>query len=52
MQDTIDNNPIPFDDQELASGLRRKKTKRKRTNRLSRIIRRKTNLRKYSKKRH
>ena len=52
MQDTIDNNPIPFDDQELAAGLRRKKPKRKRTNRLSRIIRRKTNLRKYSKKRH
>ena len=58
MQDTIDNNPLPFDDQELASGLRRKKTKRKRTNRisrtnrLSRIIRRKTNIRKYSKKRY
>ena len=30
MQDTIDNNPLPFDDQELAAGLRRKKTKRKR----------------------
>ena len=30
MQDTIDNKPIPFDDQELAAGLRRKKTKRKR----------------------
>lgn len=52
MQDTIDNNPLPFDDQKLATGLRRKKTKRKRTNRLSRIIRRKTKLRKYSKKRH
>lgn len=58
MQDTIDNNPLPVDVQELASGLRRKKTKRKRRNRisrinrLSRIIRRKTKLRKYSKKRH
>lgn len=52
MQDTIDNYPLPFDDQKLATGLRRKKTKRKRTNRLSRIIRRKTKLRKYSKKRH
>ena len=58
LQDTIDNNPLPFDDQELGAGLRRKKTKRKRTNRisrtnrLSRIIRRKTKIRKYSKKRH
>ena len=58
MQDTIDNYPLPVDDQELAAGLRRKKPKRKRTNRisrtnrLSRIIRRKTNLRKYSKKHH
>ena len=33
MQDTIDNYPLPFDDQELAAGLRRKKTKRKRKRR-------------------
>ena len=55
MQDTIKDYPLPSDDlnsNALAIGLRRKRTKRKRTNRLSRIIRRKTMLRKYSKKRH
>ena len=55
MQDTIDNNPLTFDDQELAAGLRGQKTKRKRkrrisrTNRLSRIIRRKRKRRKHKK---
>ena len=30
MREKIKDNPLPFDDQELAAGLRRKKTKRKR----------------------
>ena len=39
MQDTIDNNPLTFDDQELAAGLRGQKTKRKRKRRISRTNR-------------
>ena len=56
MQKTINENPLPSGalvSEAVVAGQRRRKTKkRKRTKRISRIIRRKTKIRKYSKKRH